>query len=114
VIDCHQSKEDTDSGTQQHGIGRLGAHNSRNRYDRPAGQRRDRIKIAFQNERNISGKDITGHTAADTGQHAQDRRHHGINAVIQCLLCTDDRKQTKSNSVEQQDLSLGDATFGYQ
>src|ERR1700730_14850496 len=100
IIDRHQPKEDTDSGAQQHRTSRLHTHDGPDRYDRCAGERCDRVKIAPQNERDVSGEDVTGHPAADTGQHAQDRSHQWIDAMIYRLLCADDRKHSKSTALK--------------
>src|ERR1700737_4816085 len=100
IIDRHQPKEDTDSGAHQHRIRRLHTHDGPDRYDSSTGERRDGVEIASQNKRDVSGEDVSGHPAADTGQHAQDRSHQWIDAMIYRLLCADDRKQTKSNGVE--------------
>ena len=64
MIDCHQPKEDTDSGAQQHRIGRVHTQHHPDRYDRSARERRKRVKIAPQNKWDVSGEDITGHPAA--------------------------------------------------
>jgi hypothetical protein len=70
--------------------------------DDRAGQRSDCIEIGVQHDRNVRDEHVTQHPAADTGQHAEQRSHDGVEAVAERFLRARDGKERQTSRIEGQ------------
>jgi len=74
----------------------VGAH-----HDDSAGQRRHRVQLGTQHRGHSRKQQVAHDPAADSGQHAEQRRHHRAEAVGERLLRPGDREQREARGVEQ-------------
>jgi hypothetical protein len=70
--------------------------------DDRTGKRGDCIEIRVQHDWNVRDEHVTQHSAADTGQHAEQRSHDSAEAVAERLLRARDGKERQAGRIEGQ------------
>src|SRR6185312_12705893 len=75
---------------------------SSNHYDERANEGRDGVKLGAQDSGDFSYENVTGHSTADSGQHAQQCRCNGPCMKRERLPRTSYRKKSQSRGIEHQ------------